>query len=268
MIVDYLVNFYRMPIHIWVGGQEYKTWIRWYRAPAGAKRFPHATVFRSHVWMDRRPIPLDGPGEVGHPRVFDRGLNPGYQGQCFRGLPEWYETGHLPGYIMQQIPDFPCGCQINPQPGLGGIVLGGQAIVAAHQPAVSKGGLVFGGQADASGGYPAVAKGGIILGGSAVVTEPPPVALKGGMVWGGAAAVPAVEPAVGAGGLVFGGDASMPAVEPATGMGGWVFGGSAYPSFHSFGPSMSSGSSGGDITGCLYCPDGAAPVQISLFGDR
>jgi hypothetical protein len=126
MIADYLSSFYTMPCLLTVGGQPVQTTIRWYKAPKGAKILPFPSVFFSHI-NDADPgesVPGE-PGEVGHPRTWDRGDNPGYQGQCWRGDPAWYASGALP--TLNTIPASPCNCRIPPAVAAGGVVLGGAA---------------------------------------------------------------------------------------------------------------------------------------------
>lgn len=125
MIVDFLHSFYRMPVNLVVGGVPTTATIRWYKAPAGAKYLPFPTTFFSHVWdSDQENFPAD-PGEVGYPRTWDPGRNPGYQGQCYIGDPSWFATGHLPALPLPA--PGPCVCQIPPAGGAGALVLAGSA---------------------------------------------------------------------------------------------------------------------------------------------
>lgn len=223
MVMDLLHSFYRMPVRIWVGGQEYSAWIRWYKAPPGALFFPGPTCFKSDVFCDQWTKAPPGPGEIGHPRKWDRGINQGYKGQCFVGQQEWFETGQLPGYILSaNPPPFPDCCQSNPAVAQGGIILGGEAVVEQEFPAFASGGIVLGGEANTDLDLPARGKGGIVLGGDAST------GFSGG--------------ARGEGGLVLGG-AALGAMAAGSGFSG-------------------SGSGEEEITGCSACPDGAAAKYV------
>lgn len=130
MIVDYLSSFYEMPCLVSIAGQVVQTTIRWYRAPVGAKPLPFPTTFFSHINDNNPGESIPGElGEVGFPRTWDAGRNPGYQGQCYRGDPAWFATGQLP--TVSSIPTSACLCQIPPAVGNGGVVLGGTAVVIA-----------------------------------------------------------------------------------------------------------------------------------------
>lgn len=126
MIADYLHSFYRMPMNIVIGGVPTVVTLRWYKAPAGAKPLPFPSFVFSHVWDNNPGESLAGElGEVGYPRTWDAGTNPGYQGQCYRGNPQWFQTGLLPP--LASIAPSPCLCQIPPAQAAGGLVLGGAA---------------------------------------------------------------------------------------------------------------------------------------------
>lgn len=126
MWADVLHTCYTMPINIVVGGVPTVAHIRWYKAPAGAKQLPFASAFFTHVWDNNPGESVPGEiGEVGYPRVFDEGTNPGYQGQCYRGDPSWFGTGQLPA--LNTITPSPCLCQIPPAIAGGGLVLAGSA---------------------------------------------------------------------------------------------------------------------------------------------
>lgn len=127
MIADYLHSFYTMPINIVIGGVPTRTTIRWFKAPAGAKFLPATWAIFSHVWDNDPGESVAGEiGEVGAPRVWDPGRNPGYQGQCFRGDSSWFQTGQLPP--LNTIRPSACLCQIPSGIGQGGLVLGGAAL--------------------------------------------------------------------------------------------------------------------------------------------
>jgi len=128
MWVDMLHSFYTMPIWLYVGGVKQQFTIRWYKAPAGAKPFPYPSAIFSHVWDNNPGESVPGEvGEIGFPRTWDPGQNNGYQGQCFRGDPLWFQTGQLPA--LDTITPSPCICQVGPLAASGGIVLSGAAAV-------------------------------------------------------------------------------------------------------------------------------------------
>lgn len=129
MWVDYLHSFYRMPAILIIGGVPTVVTLRWYKAPAGAQRLPFGSAIFSHVWDNNPGESIPGEiGEVGAPRTWDPGNNVGYQGQCYRGDPTWFQTGQLPA--LAGIPPSPCLCQIVPAVGSGTLVLSGSAIGA------------------------------------------------------------------------------------------------------------------------------------------
>lgn len=127
MWVDYLHSFYRMPCKLIIGGVPTIVTLRWYKAPAGAQRLPFGSAIFSHVWDNNPGESIPGEiGEVGAPRTWDPGNNVGYQGQCYRGDPTWFQTGQLPA--LAGIPASPCLCQIPPAFGSGTLMLSGSAV--------------------------------------------------------------------------------------------------------------------------------------------
>lgn len=130
MVVDFLHSFYSKSVNIWIAGVKTPATIRWYRAPAGAKILPFPHSFFSRVWDNDYEHYLDEPGEATRfGRTWDAGRNPGYQGQCYRGDPEWFQTGQLPP--LESIPPSDCLCQLPPLQSTGGIILGGSALVSS-----------------------------------------------------------------------------------------------------------------------------------------
>lgn len=124
-----LHSFYRMPAILYVAGVPTRVTLRWYKAPAGAKQLPFPSTIFSHVWDNNPGESQPGEiGEVGYPRTWDPGDNHGYQGQCYRGDPAWFQTGQLPALPL---PASPCGCQIPPAQAAGGFVLAGSAVGVA-----------------------------------------------------------------------------------------------------------------------------------------
>lgn len=128
-----LHSFYTMPINIVIGGVPTQTTVRWYKAPAGAKYLGIPTAIFSHVWDNNPGESVPGEiGELGSPRTWDPGRNPGYQGQCFRGDPTWFATGLIPA--LSTVPPSPCNCRVAPAVGSGGVLLSGAATVYPALP--------------------------------------------------------------------------------------------------------------------------------------
>jgi hypothetical protein len=169
-----------MPIWIVIGGVPVQTWIRWYEAPAGARKLPFPNALKSNVFVEHHTRSRYPIGEVGHPRIWDRGENRGYRGLHWIGRARWFVTGELPGYVLTDpTPPLPSICCTQPARASGGLVLGGAAVANTFPPAKGKGGLVLGGAAVANTFPPAKGKGGLVLGGAAVAsmqTGPPPSA--------------------------------------------------------------------------------------------
>ena len=228
MIMDYLHSFYRRRVRIQIGDEWRWEWIRWFRAAADAKVFPTPHCFFSRTWTNQYTEPWP-TGELDPRQVWDRGDNPGYPGQDFLGDPAWFAGSPLPaGVLTDPTPPLPAYCCAPPQMADIGFILGLMAVPGSPMPAVAQGGVVLGGRA----GPPVPAlRGGIVLGCTGEAESYPPARLAGGIVLGG----------VGRGQM-----ASGPS-----------------PGYSS--PSGSSG--GGDITGCSFCPSGAAAqFQFTLSG--
>ncbi|HKV98067.1 MAG TPA: hypothetical protein VJR90_11355 [Gammaproteobacteria bacterium] len=137
-------------------------------------------------WGEVTPWPQDPT--AGFWRGLDRGVNPGYAGQCFVGDPQWFIDGELPCDILSRVPpvSFPDCCFPSPAQTDGGIVIGGTAVPAGGGGPIARtaGGIVLGGTGSPAGeGTLATTKGGIVLGGSG---KPSPQAgTVGGVVLGG-----------------------------------------------------------------------------------
>jgi hypothetical protein len=212
-----------MPCIVMIGEHEYHTWIRYYRAPEGANKLPYRSVFfhgQFHNY-DIKPYPV---GETGHPRHWDRGINPGYKGIAPIGEPSWYETGQFPDDILTRpLPPIPASCCTPPAQLTGQIVVGGNFVSNVSLPALFTGGMVLGGDLIGSGGFPARLRGGLVLGGVFATNFDLPAKLAGGFVLGGT-----LRPQMSTG----------PAPGPYSGSGSGFF----------------------DEFGCMACPDGAASV--------
>ncbi len=148
MWVDMLHSFYQMPVCLNIGGQKYITPIIWYKAPKGARRFPHPSFINSRVWSQEHQ--LDGPcwGERGFPRTWNKGINPGFKGQHYVGQREWFETGELPASVLTDpLPIVSEFCCTPPAANQAVLVLQGSAIGAALPVQPSAAALVLTGTA-------------------------------------------------------------------------------------------------------------------------
>lgn len=226
MWVEMLHSFYRMPVRIQVGGRPYKTWIRWYRAPAGAKQLPFPTVFSSDVWSNTFEKHPPGVGEIGHPRVWDRGLNTdGYLGQCFVGEPEWFMTGQLPAEALcGDPPELPVCCKQQPAMPSGDLILESDSQVEPSiQPVTPTGSFILQGASIWGPPYRVLSTGAFrLLPGSHVVLPPYPPHATGAIILGSA-------------------PSPMPSPSPS------ASGGGGFP----------------ETDGCDACPDGAARTYVA-----
>jgi hypothetical protein len=183
-------------MRVFIGGVERRVPARWFWCLPGAKVFPSPHGAESSYWLQNgernddwgmvTPYPRDRDADdiVG----LDRGLNPGYAGQSFVGQREWFTDGQLPAGITDPVPPPPMcvECLPPPHPSVGGLVIGGSALVAGPNRTHTIGGLVIGGSAIAYQ-QPAVTKGGLVLGGSAIAVPRYRVLTAGGLVLGGSA---------------------------------------------------------------------------------
>lgn len=124
-------------MRVFVGGVPVTVPARWYFAPEGAKVFPGPHGAEASVWLKQdevnddwgevTPYPQDPASQVY--RGLDRGLNPGYAGQCSVGDPQWFVDGMLPADILTRPPaPYPACCRPPVAVAQGGIVLGGSAL--------------------------------------------------------------------------------------------------------------------------------------------
>lgn len=228
MWVEMLHSFYRMPVLIIVAGKRYRTWIRWYRAPKNAKRLPFPTVFGTDVWQNtwEQHYP-PGPGEIGHPRVWDPGRNvDGFLGQCYVGDPEWFMTGILPADVLTDEPPWlPVCCKVNPVTSTGSIIIqDASSVVQPPTPATSSGAIVLAGQSVWGPPYTAASSGLLVVEDASIVRPPP-------------------SPATSTGALVLGTVPPAPMPSPSPSASG---GGGQFP----------------ETEGCDACPDGAAVTYV------
>jgi hypothetical protein len=89
---------YSFDMRIWVGGVPTLVPARWYFCAPGAKVFPGPHGCEASPWWKPGEDDEDW-GEVWPRGAWDRGLNPGYLGQCYVGQRDWFTTGRLPAGI-------------------------------------------------------------------------------------------------------------------------------------------------------------------------
>lgn len=196
MIWTYLRSCYTFTMRVWIGDQEVTVPARWFFTAPHAKLFPSPHGGEASPWLkmgevneawgEVTPYPTDPASEVY--RGLDRGINPGYAGQCYVGERQWFNDGRLPADILTRPPlPWPDCCRPATVSSSGGIVLGGTAIASrAGGPTYQTvGGLVLGGTAGATGQRGIRSAGGLVLGGSARAYPSFTVASKGGLVLGG-----------------------------------------------------------------------------------
>lgn len=98
MVWTSLRRCYTWNLRCWVGGVETYLPARWYFCLPGALPFPGTKGWDSLVW--EKPGEDNAVGEVWPQLDWDRGVNPGYLGQCYVGEHEWFRTAHLPAGIL------------------------------------------------------------------------------------------------------------------------------------------------------------------------
>lgn len=198
MIWTWLRSCYRFKMRVFVGGVERIFPARWFWCMPGAQVFPGAHGAEASPWLKNYEVNYDWGEVTPYPtdydgtyiRGLDRGLNPGYPGQCFVGQPGWFIDGRLPAGITDGAPPpYPACCRPAAGVGAGGLVLGGSAVGVGPPAAVAKGGLVLGGSAVGQGPTQARGGGGLVLGGSAGALGPQAARGTGGLVLGGTAVI-------------------------------------------------------------------------------
>lgn len=136
--------------------------VRWFFCAPGARVFPHLNAFGSQVWE----VPeLQRPelGEVDRSLVWDKGINPGFPGLRFQGLPEWFADGIPP----DAPPPGPTLCGRPTIYGAGGVEIGGSAILST--------------------GFAITGAGGVLVNGFGIFGEPGTITGQGGVSLGGTA---------------------------------------------------------------------------------
>lgn len=112
-------------MRVWVGVHETLLPARWFFCAPGALPFPGEHGAEASPWLKDYEV-NDDWGEVKGTKILDKGINPGYPGQCNVGDPQWFVDGQLPaelgvwkdpvltpccGYVPSANPDARC-----PQP--------------------------------------------------------------------------------------------------------------------------------------------------------
>lgn len=137
MVMEHLRACYTFTMRLYIGGQQMTFPARWYWALPNALPWQGQHGAEASVWLQNADV-NPGWGEVTpYPqdpnaasiRGLDRGVNPGYAGQCFVGDPQWFVDGQLPASVLNDPPDpMPSCCAPPAVFGQGGVVLGGSAM--------------------------------------------------------------------------------------------------------------------------------------------
>lgn len=113
---------YGFNMRVWVGGVETIYPARFFFCDPDAQWFPSPHGAEASPWLKDHEVNEEW-GDDGTLKKLDRGINPGYPGQCFVGDPQWFIDGQLPasvgdwttpvitpccGYVPTVIPDHRC----------------------------------------------------------------------------------------------------------------------------------------------------------------
>jgi hypothetical protein len=90
-------------MRVYVGGVETLYPARWYWTDPDAQQWDGPHGCEASPWLKDGEINREW-GEVAGPRGLDRGLNPGYLGQCSVGDPQWFLDGMLPANVLDSLP--------------------------------------------------------------------------------------------------------------------------------------------------------------------
>jgi hypothetical protein len=174
MRMDDLRACYSTKFRVFIDGQERIVPARWFFCAPGAKDFPVPHSFFSRVWDKPWEAYDDEPGESTIWKGLDRGINPGYPGQCVIGDLDWFASGQLPAGIDAPPADSVPACCIPPHAtAAGGLQLGGSATAEQVTAAIAAGGLQLGGSATADQVMAVMAGGGLVIGGAAATQAIP-----------------------------------------------------------------------------------------------
>lgn len=109
MIWTYLRSCYGFDMRVYVGGVEKIYPARWFFCDPDALPFPSPHGAEASPWL-KDWEKNESWGEVGTKRTLDRGINPGYPGQCFVGDPQWFIDGQVPAEIAVYVPPVVTPC--------------------------------------------------------------------------------------------------------------------------------------------------------------
>lgn len=103
MIWTHLRSCYGFDMRVFVGGVEKIYPARWFFCDPLAEWFPSPHGAEASPWLKDGEI-NEAWGEIKGRKTLDRGINPGYPGQCFVGELEWFVDGHVPAVVDQYVP--------------------------------------------------------------------------------------------------------------------------------------------------------------------
>jgi hypothetical protein len=103
MAWTYLRACYGFNMRVFVGGVETIYPARWYFCDPDAKLFPSPHGAEASPWLKSFEINREW-GDDGTLKKLDRGINPGYPGNCSVGDPQWFIDGQLPASILKPLP--------------------------------------------------------------------------------------------------------------------------------------------------------------------
>lgn len=109
MVWTYLRACYKFNMRLFVGGIEQIYPARWFFCDPDALIFPSPHGAEASPWLKSFEV-NDEWGEVEPYKGLDRGINPGYPGQCFVGDPSWFLDGQLPASIATYSPPVVTPC--------------------------------------------------------------------------------------------------------------------------------------------------------------
>lgn len=107
---------YGFDMRVYIGGVETIYPARWFFCDPSARVFPNPHGAEASPFLKDHEVNLEW-GEVKGRKTLDRGINPGYPGQCFVGDPQWFIDGQLPAELAIYKPPVltPC-CGYLPPP--------------------------------------------------------------------------------------------------------------------------------------------------------
>lgn len=124
--MDFLRSGYKARARF-IAGSNVTGFLRWYKAPVGAKVFPYPTAFGSTVWEGDHRQEWEGPGEVDRQRTWAPTKGPKHDGLHFDGSADWYLHGIPPAVAGGPLPDTYCGFPLKILPQDFGLAVAGDA---------------------------------------------------------------------------------------------------------------------------------------------